>query len=353
MKICFSPYKNNFNKYTEILIESLINQNIEVISFREMFANLKAFYSVDIVHLNWYESLYGKSKFNKIMLFFAKIFVLLLLRICNKKFVWTMHNKMSHEKELSFIQNTLMRIIIKYSSKIIIHSKQSEDILIDNFKIKNKNKICYVPHPNYINVYGGAISSYHRDNKLHLLFLGAVKPYKNIELLIDVVKLFPQTIELTIAGKVETLEYEKKLKEKIKNSSNIILNLDFVKDDEIATYIGNSDLTIFPYDMLSCLNSGSVFLSFSYGRSVICPEIGTILDLSNQDCILSYNYQTQEEHFIQLSAKLKEAIKLWNINPMIFEEWGTAMKEYVKKNNSKSMLIDSLLSIYKSINYQL
>jgi glycosyltransferase involved in cell wall biosynthesis len=242
-----------------------------------------------------------------------------------------------------------MQKIITYSSKIIIHSKQSKDYLINNFNIKDVAKIYYVPHPNYIGVYGDPVFPCRQNNKLHLLFLGAVKPYKNIELLIDVVRLFPQTVELTIAGNAKRSKYKEKLEKYVNNDLNIRLNLEFIRDDKIADYIAHCDLTIFPYDISSSLNSGSVFLSFSYGKSVICPMIATISDLPVFDYILAYDYKTREEHFIQLSEKLGEAIELWNTNPAIFEQWGQTMKEYVKTNNSKFLTVDSLLSVYESI----
>src|SRR5690606_13829812 len=111
-----------------------------------------------------------------------QFFKLVILKLLGKRIVWTMHNKMSHDVSADSLSNLLTSLLIRWSSKIIIHSEISRDILLSRFRIKPE-KIIYCPHPNYIGHYGevdpkGAVP---KEKDLKLLFIGAVKPYKNIE----------------------------------------------------------------------------------------------------------------------------------------------------------------------------
>ncbi|MGX7835548.1 glycosyltransferase, partial [Campylobacter fetus subsp. venerealis] len=124
------------------------------------------------------------------------------------------------------------------------------------------------------------------DTRLKLLFLGAIKPYKNIELLIDLAKKFPLDIQLTVAGNPSSDSYRSELEALALDTQNIKLDLTFIPDEELPGYIHESDLLILPYSLASSLNSGTVILAFSYGRTVICPRIGTIDDLKAGDNVL-------------------------------------------------------------------
>src|SRR5690606_12242868 len=120
-----------------------------------------------------------------------------------------------------------------------------------------KVKIVHIPHPDFVNVYGPMVAETleARNPKLQLLFIGAIKPYKNIELLIGLAKKFPETIHLTIAGNPNSDSYRRELETLAKEMRNITLELKFIPDEELPTYIHQSDLLILPYSLDSSLNS--------------------------------------------------------------------------------------------------
>ena len=199
-----------------------------------------------------------------------------------------------------------------------------------------------MPHPNYINEYGASLlKDQQADTKLKLLFFGAVKPYKNIELLIQVCNEL-QEIELRIIGKPSSKEYAHSLRQLV-DSSSISLDLEFIKDEEIPGILSDCDVLVLPYSIESSLNSGTVLLAFSYRKTVICPEIGTLMDMHTQ-CFLSYTYENEKDHYTELKKVLEKAIEMHVQNPNQFKEWGERMFNEVEEVNalpSIKAIIDS------------
>lgn len=303
--------------------------------------------SIDIAHLNWFETL-GNNTSTNIKRFIGRTAKLLALKLFGKKIVWTMHNRIPHDQKNIILKKNMMRLIIWLSDVIIIHSKVSEAILISEYNV-DKRKIRHIPHPDYIDSYqpfkASAIGQ-KSDNILYLLFLGAVKPYKNIELLIDVVKQYSNDVVLTIAGNASNGSYRDYIKEYAKASQNIKLHLQFIPDDMLTTYIEDCDLLALPYDIKSSLNSGTVILAFSNARTVICPNIGTVCDVSDKSMVLSYDYLDKEEHFDMISKKLNEAIEMKKKNKAIFKELGNTVLNEVSYYNKKEKVINDFIQEY-------
>lgn len=62
-------------------------------------------------------------------------------------------------------------------------------------------------------------------------------------------------------------------------------------------------------------------MSFSYGKSVICPRIETIQDLDDQSNVITYNYKDSEDHIEQLRAKIIDAVKIKRTSPKKIKKW--------------------------------
>lgn len=354
MKIVFEPISSYSNKYVNILVNLLKEQHVTIYPLNVMLKSIAIFRQVQIVHFNWYENLQGRFIVSIYYRFLRKVLTLYLLSICGKKIVWTMHNRMPHDIKMVNLKRKMMRFMVKRSNAIVIHSKVTEEILLKSFNC-NKSKIYHIPHPNYIDSYPNESISFQNSiakakRPLRLLFIGAVKPYKNIELLLDVVKRFDcDDIELLIAGKPSTNDYGNILKECSAGFANIKLELDFISDQELPSYIGSADILILPYDLRSSLNSGTVMLAFSLGRTVICPQIGTIDDLDTLEYIYTYDYASIEEHHEKLFSSISLALVQHSYKKDILLEKGQKMKELVAVYNSNDNIVEQLKYVYNTL----
>jgi len=329
MKIAFFPYESTENKYVNIIIEILKSINgIKVYPFvpLDYLRFSRKMWGANVVWLNWFELDHGRVK-NML-----KIFVLILLKVTGKKIIYTLHNRKLHNKDTSILSRLLQNSIYYFCDIIVIHSKISVHDLPKKYIVKTQ----YIPHPNYIGEYGDSKGK-EASTKLRLLFLGQVKPYKNIELLIKTASEWnPNEVELTIAGKPISEEYKSELLN-LAAGKNIKFVFEFVKDDEMSEYLGNCDLLVLPYDISSSLNSGTVILAFSYAKTVICPLIGTVGDLTNKE-FLTYTYNDSTEHLAALKQQIQKATTLKSNDNQIFDNWGQIMYNEVYQSNSKDKI---------------
>ncbi len=350
LKIIFNPCENRENKYVSILVGGLAKRGYEISGLDNFLTSISHFNSIKLVHLNWFENLDDQSLKSMWISYFRKITLLTLIRLTGKKLVWTMHNRLSHEKKSGKLSRKLTQNIIEQADAIVIHSNYSREILLSQFPTLG-GKIVHIPHPDFVDVYGPEISDEPktRENRLNLLFLGAIKPYKNIELLIEAMKPFSDTVHLTIAGNPNSRTYKNELMRLAADSTNITLDLGFIPNDNLPKYLHKVDLVVLPYSLESSLNSGTVLLAFSYGRTVICPRIGTIDDLENEEDAFAYTYSNEIEHLEILKAQIEKALKIYSENPDSLIQKGYKMKKLVSQKNQKKMVINAFDKLYQNL----
>lgn len=263
-----------------------------------------------------------------------------------------MHNKAEHESKAgkANLSLRLRRMMLKHSHYIVIHSGISREILINEYDISS-DKIKYCPHPNYINQYGRLLTNDKpnlQKQELHLLFLGAIRPYKNIELLIEAIhEINIQSIKLTIAGKPLNRSYEHKLRDMASRDKNIQLKFKFIEDQEIPYLLSKTDIVVLPYELSSSLNSGSIFLAFSYKKTVIAPEIGTVTDLKEtKEKIFHYNYASPEVHKKALKRAIEQSYGLFVEHQHKLTSYGENVYQYVAEAHHDQKVFEALHNIY-------
>ena len=351
MHIIFNPPVNEENKYIEIMVAPLRKQGFIVHALDDFFSSKKHFQSIKLVHLNWFENVDDSSYRSAARSFARKMAVLSVIRMSGKKLVWTMHNRASHEKRTGWFSRTITRLLIRWSHKIVIHSKMSQEIIKKQYP-EAVHKLIYLPHPDFIGIYGPVPEPTEPNEALplRLLFVGAVKPYKNIELLIKVAAEFKEKVHLTIAGKPHSSTYGQTIKESAEAAGNVRLIPEFIPDHELPQLMKQCDLLVLPYDLNSSLNSGTVILAFSNKKTVICPEIGTIEDLGEaKKHVLHYQYGSEEEHIEQLRSQIAKAMEMKTKNSQIFNLLGNQVFQHINRTHNKELVGHQLLSLYQDL----
>lgn len=348
--IIFNPPDNSENQYIRIFVTGIEKNNFSISPLDDLFKSRSHFQSIKLVHLNWFENLDESSKGAMWKSFFRKIVALVAIKASGKKLVWTMHNRLSHEKGSGKLSNLIVKLLLKNSDAVVIHCAATEAVLRESYP-KFSGKILLIPHPHFIGIYGTKIEPAKKPQEpLKLLFLGAVKPYKNLELLIRISREFGDAIQLTIAGKPASASYADELRRLASDARQVDLRLGFVEDKQIPDLIGDSDLLILPYDMRSSLNSGTVLLAFSYARTVICPRIGTIDELNDGKLeVFTYSYSSETEHESKLREAIKNALELKKQDPQALLQMGTKMMEHVRKENDPAIATEKLCKLYRDL----
>lgn len=353
MNIAYLPYENNSNKYIEIS-ESIIKEfghnlyDYANLSFKELE-------KCDAVILNWYESLPGsRYPFLTEMRVVKRIVTLLRLRGKHVKIITTFHNRMPHDAKglIGREARYLLKKVLYLSDSIIILSSGSVNYLKEYISDTDvKEKAFLIPHPNYIGVYGNVLQNKMliESPKMKILFMGQVRRYKNVELIIEIArKLAQENIEFTIAGKTENETYKQELTKKTENLNNVKLDLRFIEDNEIPKLLSENHLLVLPYNIKSSMNSGTVIMAFSYMKTVICPNIPTLQEY-DPNLYYSYDYNDETEHSKVLQQEIMKAYADWSNDKSVFEKKGKRLYELVKVNNSKERITKCYSDLLQSI----
>jgi glycosyltransferase involved in cell wall biosynthesis len=321
MKILIYPdSKSSSNFYLENLYR-ILSIKFQVDGYYRIKSDgIKKILSYDCYSLNWFESIFRKRF--KWIFFTSRFFFLFLLKILNKKIIWTIHNKIPHEP--NFYSRILIFLLKRWSSKIHILCSAT---VIECKLQKYEKKIVCVSHGDYFNNYLRSdfnVKEHYsipQENNI-LLFVGQIRSYKNINLLIGAFeksKLSKGNWTLLICG-------EGKLN--IQSSKNIILDFNFIPNEKIRAYLEQSSILIAPYNRKSALNSGTLWLACSFAKPFILPNIGCVKDISNREEFLYvYDYANQKEHLNNLTDTLNK------VNPDVLEAMGTNAYKFILENS--------------------
>lgn len=348
MKIIYSPNSSETNKYIELMKTATKQIKSEVIfySLRDGI-KLKNFYKINYICLNWFESFNSQDNFKFYLSFLKKMIILNYFKLFKKKIIFVFHNKISHETKNKKLSLYFIKKLLLNSDKIIIHCRESEEILKSYVKFQNiESKINYVPHPNYIDAYPNTEIE-KKVNQLKFLFIGNIREYKNIELLIDIFNVISsENVLLEIAGNPSSEIYKKNLLSRI-NSKNIKTDFRFIPDEEIIKKLQENDAVILPYHLESSLNSGAVILAFSNKKTIVSSDIPMLKDIKNQDCLYKYSYSSKEEEKIELLNQINKVILDFNKDKDSLKIKGIKLYEEMLETYSIKKVSKHLEKVYQ------
>jgi glycosyltransferase involved in cell wall biosynthesis len=262
-----------FNPYNWLLNKSLEKLDIKIIPYSLKSVLMSSY---DIWHMHWpAENVIKKSCFKTIYRFIGFIFLIVISKLKGAKIVWTAHNYKLHDELHPFIEKLFWYIFIRFVDCYICHSKYAMAKVKDAHPHLALKQGYVIYHGHYRDWYKNDISRSKARSGFEIdpedfvyLFIGSIRPYKNIETLI---KVFNQregpNEKLIIAGNVNDVFWEK-IVQKIDNNDRIIFHNGWVSDDDFQKYFKASDLVILPYKIL---NSGMALLSLSFNCRLMMP----------------------------------------------------------------------------------
>lgn len=348
IKVCFYPTcKKETNHFLANLAEVLEKSGeFECSGFMDHVRSKDGLaYKHDVFHFNWFDQCFSLSSF------LYRFFILLRVIVSGKRIVWTIHNLESHEKSPAY--NKIIRfLLLHFSSSIHVMNEASAKFPMLRRYV---HKVRLIPHGDYFDSYPQSNLDVHEKFGIPkqspiVLFLGAIRPYKNIEVLLDAFdrlqKDSSRNVSLLICGKTSPKEYLNALEQRIKTMNNVYFSPEFVPDEDVEAYLRSAAFLVAPYSYRSALNSGSVLLACSYAKTFVCPNIAGVEDIQKQsNCLYMYHYNDDENHREELKNMLRKAIADFDNGAIAEKEF--AAVEYMKKN-SWSVNASQWISLYKS-----
>jgi beta-1,4-mannosyltransferase len=251
----------------------------------------------DCVHIHWPSFFYaipGASP-PRLLLAFARFVALFtLMRMMGLRVLWTAHNLYPHDRcGLPVLDALARRFVIAIATTVFVHGPTAAGILEAEFpSVRGKTRI--IEHGNWIGRYPNTIRRAEARDRLGLsdefvyLFVGLCKEYKNLHGLIEGFAGCPASSRLVIAGKFQSADYQRRIEALIRATApdRIRLEARFVPDDELQVFLVACDVVTLPY--LESLTSGAAMLALSFGRPVVAPRRGQLVDVIDATCGLLY-----------------------------------------------------------------
>lgn len=346
MKIVFAPFGTD-NPYQYKLIDSLKSLGIEVIPAKSgtiAFFLSKAFRSADIVHFHWYEY-YGSSR-NLLVSIFKTIVFLCGLKIwkSKKKYVWTVHNFVGHDRKYGRLSNWFARRFVSLMDGFSAHNQYTKEKLETAYRIPPE-LIFDIPHGNYANLYPSFTGNLdqikkeipgYKNSYFTFAFIGHIRPYKGV---MDIIEAFKKLTlpnkQLLICGQVKFSEDARALEETVAGFEDIILKIGYIAENKMEAYLRLSDVMIYPYKAI--VTSGSLLLGMSYRKLCLVTEVGSMSEFIASQFRFNSNEQLTQ--------------KMWQVMQMSPEEIrGEGDRNYDRiKHDTWDRMAQKTVDMYKVV----
>lgn len=231
--------------------------------------------------IHWSTVLYGSRFAPKSLAQLALNAIgLLLLKARGWKIFWVMHNAFAHDYPHPWIDTLGRALIRSCTDVVIVHQESTRRVFAQDY---THPQAVHIPHGNYQMAYGERPSAGQEEVRVRYAFnpqdcvflaLGMIRPYKQLEKIIDAFNTLSPSLEsfvkLWVIGKGDS-DYVESLR--VRSSfAGIRIENRFVPDEEMPAVLTASSYSIFFYDD-SELTSGGVILSLSYGVPIVSRRI--------------------------------------------------------------------------------
>ncbi len=293
MKVWMWPKSSELNFYNDLLTNSLCGAGLDIMDLKhgKLMLQVGQAKPGDIVHIHWIHHAYQNRN---PLLFIAKSFILVLtmlyLKLRNVQLVWTIHNLYPHSVKHPKMERFMRTLICRFCSKMIVASESVKRKVMKEFGVPS-SKLSVVKHGHYLGVYKSKGIDFRRVYNISedadiYLFLGAIKAYKGVEDLIESFNAVKTKHSyLIIAGKADK-EIEAYM-QGVVDTENIILDLRFVPNEEVADLISAVDVMVMPYKEIT--TSGSAILGLSFKKLIVMPDNDFIDEYFKEDMVVRYD----------------------------------------------------------------
>ena len=233
---------------------------------------------VDIVH---FQSLFSSRRdwlmFWMVRRFYPKI-----------RFILTVHNVLPHE----LLPGELITYRLSYgcAAGLILHAHASLDRLLRLMGPRFKTPTEVIPYGHYGELVrnddmtrAAALELLSLEDKRYIVFFGAIRPYKGIDMLLDAVAAqteWPANLRVLIAGhlmggiaKEELLQ----LRDGLGILDRVIFDFRHFSEDHIPAIFKVADLVALPYRMID--QSGVLMGAIAAGIPVLCTPVGAFPEI--------------------------------------------------------------------------
>lgn len=222
--------------------------------------------------------------------YFDRTILMMYYKALRKRVALTAHNvnQAKRDSNDSWLNRFTLKIQYRLCDHIFVHTQKMREELCRDFGVAEE-AVTVIPYP---------INNAFADTELTppaakqrlglgaedraILFFGRIVPYKGLEHLLQALRPLVEekqaNYKLIIAGepKKGCEEYLREIEKSIERDfapGQVILQMQFIPDDELELYFKGADLLVLPYKDI--FQSGVLFLSYSFGLPVVATDVGS------------------------------------------------------------------------------
>lgn len=308
----------------------------------------------DAIYLNWFENIDGGAAWMPPLRYVRRMLQLRRIGRAHLALLFCKHNRFPHNVRYPALSRKLYRALCQSAAVILAFNADAERDLREIFPQDDYSaKIRVIPPLNYIGAYpenpGAPIYEQAKrfQGKMIVGYAGKISPYKNVELILRAAGELPD-VGFLICGKPVSAEYREKLEALAQGLNNVVTRFETVPDDEMQPLLDVSDLLVMPYDTKSAANSGTGRMAFSYGRTVVTPDIAS-MNLIPGELIYKYHYESAAEHYDKLLQTLRRAHADWQRDPEILREKGKKLLRLMETDYSEAAVSQRYQAIFREL----
>jgi glycosyltransferase involved in cell wall biosynthesis len=265
-----------------------------------------------VVHLHWTSGVLWRAETdeearNAIDRYLARLDAFVA---AGGRIVWTVHNVLPHDALRPALEAELQQGIVDRATIVHTLATDTASETRDWFRIPDE-KVLHVPHPSYTGAYRDTVTREVARYELGIgpdeivyAVLGAIKPYKGIERLLDAFDVLtsrePARRRLIVAGAPDKAGAVDELLLRCELHPFVLLHALTVPADDMQLFLRAADLVVLPYHRT--LNSGVLMLALTFGAPVVAPAMGGVGELITSEIGRTFDPESDDALLEALAA---------------------------------------------------
>lgn len=312
----------NRNPYNRLLYESLraADDSMDVTDF---YSPIRALQSPQIWHLHWPERATHSRTFVGALVRVATFMVLVTgAKLRGSRIVWTVHNLRGHDPPFPRLERLFLQWLARRVDGINSLSDYGLHLALQEYPVLRRRPHAVVPHGHFMGIYPDDIPRQLARERLKvglddqvILYVGRVSRYKNVPTLVSrFIELPDPNLKLVVAGEPTTAALASEVDAAAAGDERVLFHLRHVGDDELQVFLRAADLVVLPF--ADVLNSSSVLLALSFGRPVLVPGAGAMIE--HEQTFGQFWVRTYEGSLQR--ADLERALQNTTIDPLSLQQ---------------------------------
>ena len=229
--------------------------------------------------------------FRNAVVLFEGILLNLCFKLLARRYLYTVHNVLPHNKENSSVFHLVYCLIYHIPDRLVVHSYLAKEQLIRQFSVPpEKISVISIGINEEISVTPLTGKDARRrlgyeDEAQLVLFFGRIDEYKGLDVLINAFdQLELPTTKLLIAGAFNTKAYRRQIRAAIaaaRRRTDIRLDERSIPDAEVEVFFKACDVLVLPYRNI--YQSGVIFLCFNFGMPIVATDVGSFREFIEEN----------------------------------------------------------------------